>query len=64
MPAVGVANAWVQSPLQLLSVVEAHAQGRTGRRTQVVLRTGSESLRQTALALIRLRLPLGLTLVG
>ena len=64
LPSADLATAWVQSPLQLLSVVEAHAQGRTGRRTQVVLRTGSEALRQTALALIRLRLPLGLTLVG
>ena len=64
MPAADLATAWVQSPLQLLSVVEAHALGLTGRRTQVVLRTGSESLRQTALSLIRLRMPLGLTLVG
>ena len=58
------ATAWVESPLQLLSAVEAHALGRTARRTTVVVRVGSAALHQTALAAVDLGLPDGLTLVG
>ncbi len=56
------AVAWVESPLQLLSAVEAHAAGLLGGRTRVVVRQGSEPLAQTAAALTRMDLPPGLEL--
>ena len=56
------AVAWVESPLQLLSTVDVHATGLLGRRTRVLVREGSEPLRQTAEALSRMDLPPGLEL--
>ena len=54
------ATAWVESPLQLLSAVEAQAAGLLGPRTRVVVRTGSEPLTRTAAALDGMDLPRGL----
>ena len=56
------AVAWVESPLQLLSALEAHAAGLLGVRTRIVVRGGSEPLTRTAAALGRMDLPPGLEL--
>lgn len=56
------ASAWVESPLQLLSAVEAHAAGLLGPRTRVVVRGGSEPLTRTAAAVDGMDLPAGLEL--
>jgi hypothetical protein len=56
----GPAVAWVESPLQLLCVVEAHHAGLLGQVTRVVPRAGLPALRQTRRELKRLGLPEGL----
>ncbi|MBP2704111.1 hypothetical protein JOL79_09845 [Microbispora sp. RL4-1S] len=56
----GSAVAWVESPLQLLCVVEAHHAGLLGRTTRVVPRAGLAALRLTRRELKRLGLPEGL----
>ncbi|GAA1300685.1 hypothetical protein Psi02_27540 [Planotetraspora silvatica] len=56
----GSAVAWVESPLQLLCVVEAHHAGLLGAETRVVPRAGLPALRLTRRALNGLRLPEGL----
>ena len=53
--------AWVESPLQALSVIEAHAAGRLGRRTVLTPRPGVASLGPTLDHLRGLELPEGLT---
>ncbi|MEZ0073099.1 hypothetical protein [Planotetraspora sp. GP83] len=57
---VGPAVAWVESPLQLLCVVEAHHAGLLGSTTRVVPRAGLPALRLTRRELKRLGLPEGL----
>lgn len=54
--------AWVESPLQALSAIEAHSAGRLGRRTVLTARPGVESLMPTLAHLSTLRLPDGLTI--
>ncbi|WP_051457689.1 hypothetical protein [Microbispora sp. ATCC PTA-5024] len=56
----GSAVAWVESPLQLLCVVEAHHAGVLGPSTRVVPRAGLPALRMTRRELKRLGLPVGL----
>ncbi|WP_310740413.1 hypothetical protein [Microbispora sp. H10885] len=56
----GQAVAWVESPLQLLCVVEAHSAGLLGSVTRVVPRAGLPALRMTRRELGRLGLPEGL----
>ncbi|MBD3146705.1 hypothetical protein [Microbispora bryophytorum] len=56
----GQAVAWVESPLQLLCVVEAHHAGLLGSVTTVVPRAGLPALRLTRRELERLGLPEGL----
>ena len=53
--------AWVESPLQALSVIEAHAAGRLGRRTVLTARPGVRLLEPTLSHLSRLDLPEGLS---
>ncbi|WP_203947334.1 hypothetical protein, partial [Planotetraspora thailandica] len=57
----GSAIAWVESPLQLLCVIEAHHAGLLGAVTRVVPRAGLPALRLTRRALSSLDLPAGLT---
>ncbi|MEW9529345.1 hypothetical protein [Microbispora sp. NPDC049125] len=57
----GSAVAWVESPLQLLCVIEAHHAGLLGGTTQVVPRAGLPALRLTRRELKRMGLPEGLT---
>ncbi|MFP3965754.1 hypothetical protein SMC26_25835 [Actinomadura fulvescens] len=47
-------KAWVESPLQLLSAVEAHHAGLLGHGTEVVLRSGVDPLVATAAEVERL----------
>jgi hypothetical protein len=54
--------AWVESPLQALSAIEAHAAGRLGRLTMVTPRPGVTSLDPTLAHLRALRLPDGLSI--
>jgi hypothetical protein len=54
--------AWVESPLQLLGVVEAHAAGFLGAATRVFPRKGVRGLPATVAALADLDLPAGLRL--
>ncbi|MFC4062415.1 hypothetical protein ACFOWE_29295 [Planomonospora corallina] len=56
------AVAWVESPLQMLGVVEAHHAGLLGPRTRVVPRAGLRPLTVTRRELRRLGLPDGLEL--
>lgn len=56
----GQAVAWVESPLQLLCVVEAHHAGLLGPTTRVVPRAGLPALRLTRRELDRLGPPEGL----
>lgn len=56
------AVAWVESPLQLLCVVEARHAGLAGPGTRVVCRPGLAALRRTRAELNRLDLPGGLEL--
>jgi hypothetical protein len=51
----------VESPLQALSVIEAHAAGRLGRRTLLTARPGVRMLAPTLSHLARLDLPEGLS---
>ncbi|MFI0447826.1 hypothetical protein [Actinomadura sp. 6N118] len=51
---------WVESPLQLLSAVEAHHAGLLGHGTEIVLRSGVEPLVATASEVERLGPHLGL----
>lgn len=51
---------WAESPLQLLSAVEAHRLGLPGTDTEVRLRAGSSSLTATAAEIERLGPPAGL----
>ncbi|WP_460446984.1 hypothetical protein [Angustibacter aerolatus] len=53
-------SAWVESPLQLLSVLEAHHAGRLGERTDVVPRGDVATLGPTVRHLRQLGLPSGL----
>lgn len=57
------ALALVESPLQLLGALEAHAAGLAGARTTVLVRPGVPSLDRAAQALREGTLPDGLTLV-
>lgn len=52
--------AWVESPLQMISVVEAHHRGVLGRHTSIVPRAGVPTLDVTAQTLRDLGLPEGL----
>jgi hypothetical protein len=54
--------AWVESPLQALSAIEAHAAGQLGRRTLLTPRLGVDSLAPTLDHLARMRLPEGLSI--
>jgi hypothetical protein len=54
--------AWVESPLQALSAIEAHAAGQLGRRTLLTARPGIGSLGPTLDHLRGLRLPEGLSI--
>jgi hypothetical protein len=54
--------AWVESPLQLLGVIEAHAAGFLGAATRVVPRKGVHGLPATLAAVADLTLPPGLRL--
>jgi len=56
--------AWVESPLQALSVIEAHAAGRLGRRTVLTPRRSVVSLGPTLDHLRHLQLPEGLSIGG
>ncbi|GIH57742.1 hypothetical protein Mro02_46560 [Microbispora rosea subsp. aerata] len=58
----GPAVAWVESPLQMLGVVEAHHAGLLGPATRVVPRAGLPALRLTRRELARLGPPEGLEL--
>lgn len=58
----GRTAAWVESPLQALSVVEAHARGALGERTALVARPGVPALEATLHELAALELPDGLEL--
>ncbi|WP_235018326.1 hypothetical protein [Thermomonospora echinospora] len=51
---------WAESPLQLLSAVEAQHAGLLGDGTEVALRAGSQSLAATAEEVLRLGMPPGL----
>jgi hypothetical protein len=51
---------WAESPLQLLSAVEAQHAGLLGEGTEAALRTGSDSLVATAAEVLRLGAPAGL----
>ena len=53
------AMAWVETPLQLLSVVEAHHTGAFAQHTQALPRAGSPSLADTVTALAETDLPDG-----
>ncbi len=53
------AVAWVESPLQLLSVIEAHRSGLLSEQTDIQCRADVPVLRTTALALEDLQLPPG-----
>ncbi|MEY9214382.1 hypothetical protein NI17_020085 [Thermobifida halotolerans] len=57
------AAAWVETPLQLLSVLEAHHIGGFARHTRVLPRAGSTALVDTVAALTRIGLPDGLTVL-
>lgn len=57
------AMAWVETPLQLLSVVEAHHTGAFAQHTQVLPRAGSPSLADTVTTLAETDLPDGLTVL-
>ncbi len=59
----GTAAAWVETPLQLLSAVEAHHSGAVARRTRLLPRSGSEALAATVAALTEAGLPDGLTVL-
>ena len=54
--------AWVESPLQALSAIEAHSAGQLGRRTLITPRPGVDSLAPTLEHLAKLRLPEGLSI--
>jgi hypothetical protein len=56
--------AWVESPLQLLGVIEAHAAGFLGSTTRVFPRKGVPGLPATLAAVRDLELPTGLRLEG
>ncbi|GIH28002.1 hypothetical protein Aph01nite_63120 [Acrocarpospora phusangensis] len=58
----GLAVAWVESPLQLLCVIEAQHAGLLGPATRVVPRSGLPALRLTRAEMTRLDLPPGLDL--
>ncbi|WP_433225131.1 hypothetical protein [Microtetraspora malaysiensis] len=58
----GPAVAWVESPLQLLCVAEAHHAGLLAPETLVVPRAGQRALRLTGRELRRIGLPEGLRL--
>ena len=58
------ATALVESPLQLLGAVEAHAAGLGGRRTQVRVRDGLATLASAARSVQRTTLPPGLELTS
>lgn len=52
--AASTGTAWVESPLQLLSVAEAHASGQLFEDGQILLRPGARGLAETAAELRRL----------
>ncbi len=56
--------AWVESPLQALGVVEAHAAGHLGERTRMFPRAGVTGIDATWARLAELGLPSGLELEG
>ncbi len=58
----GQSVAWVESPLQLLCVIEAQHAGLLGPATRVVPRSGLPALRLTRAEMTRLDLPPGLEL--
>ncbi|WP_119728641.1 hypothetical protein [Thermomonospora amylolytica] len=55
---------WAESPLQLLSAVEAHRAGLCGPCTEARLRAGAPSLETTAAEIERLGVPAGLRMAG
>lgn len=55
---------WAESPLQLLSAVEAHQAGLSGPDAQIWLRADVPSLEPTAAAIERLGAPPGLRVAG
>jgi len=57
------ATAWVETPLQLLSVLEAHHAGRFARHTRVLPRSGAGALVDTVAALTDAGLPDGLAVL-
>jgi hypothetical protein len=57
-------QAWVESPLQLLSVIEAHAAGLLGPRTTIVPRADVVALALTTAHVQPLGLPVGLDIAA
>ncbi|GAA3760298.1 hypothetical protein HDA32_004819 [Spinactinospora alkalitolerans] len=57
------ATAWVETPLQLLSVLEAHSTGRFAKRCHAIPRSGSAALEATVAEIKRLGLPADLTVL-
>lgn len=60
-PRLGTSEIWVESPLQLLSAIEAHAAGLTGTSTTVRVRPGIPGINKTADALAN-NVPQGITI--
>ncbi|MBT0773056.1 hypothetical protein KIH74_29200 [Kineosporia sp. J2-2] len=58
----GTAQAWVESPFQLLGALEAHASGRLGERLVVLPRKDVEPLVTAVAEVTRLGLPAGVTI--
>jgi hypothetical protein len=56
--------AWVESPLQLLSIIEAHAAGIVGLETVIVPRAGAQSLESTVAEVTQMRLPSGVRIAS
>lgn len=60
-PRLGTSEIWVESPLQLLSAIEAHAAGLTGTSTTVRIRPGIPGIGKTVEVLNR-HVPEGVTI--